>query len=126
MKVGYIGYMGVSDGVSFVNTTNLQYRVNNAVPNQLTEFGDPLTTHSRVQLAALYAQEQWTRGRLTLQGAVRYDRAWSYFLDQHMGPSRFLPAGIDFPRTDGVTGFNDITPRMGVAYRPLWKREDGR
>ncbi len=23
---------------------------------------------------------------------------------------------ITFPRTEGVTGYNDITPRMGVAY----------
>ena len=27
---------------------------------------------------AFYAQEQWTRGRLTLQGALRFDHAWSW------------------------------------------------
>jgi hypothetical protein len=31
-------------------------------------------------------------------------------------PTRFNAAPIVFPRTDGVTGYNDLTPRMGVAY----------
>jgi hypothetical protein len=53
---------------------------------------------------------------MTLQGAVRYDRAWSYYPEQRVGPTRFLTDGLVFERTDGVTGFNDITPRMGVAY----------
>jgi hypothetical protein len=31
-------------------------------------------------------------------------------------PTRFAPIGIVYPKTDGVTGFHDITPRLGVAY----------
>jgi hypothetical protein len=54
--------------------------------------------------------------RMTLQGALRYDHAWSYFNEQRVGPTRFAPVGIVYPKTDGVTGFNDITPRLGVAY----------
>ncbi len=30
--------------------------------------------------------------------------------------SRFLPNGFVFPESEGVTGYHDITPRMGVAY----------
>ena len=32
------------------------------------------------------------------------------------GTDRFRPAPISFPETEGVTGFNDITPRLGAAY----------
>ena len=53
---------------------------------------------------------------MTLQGALRYDRAWSYFPEQRVGPTRFLTTGIVFPQTEGVSGFNDITPRFGLAY----------
>ena len=54
-----------------------------------------------------------------MQGALRYDRAWSWFPADHNGApqaSRWNAAPISFPRTDGVTGYNDITPRGGFAY----------
>ena len=64
------------------------------------------------------SQDQWTHGRLTLQGALRYEHAWSWFPEGENGiladnqfGSRFI-----FPRQEGVTGFHDITPRMGAAY----------
>jgi hypothetical protein len=53
---------------------------------------------------------------MTLQGALRYDHAWSYFPEQRVGGTRFLPSPIVFPETPGVTGFNDVTPRVGLAY----------
>ena len=63
-------------------------------------------------------QDQWTRGRLTLQGGLRYEHAWSWFPEGENGVvadnqfgSQFL-----FPEQDGVTGYHDITPRMGAAY----------
>jgi hypothetical protein len=69
-----------------------------------------------VTTVGLYVQEQYTRNRLTLQGALRYDRAGSYNLDQQLGPDRFIPVPIQFPRSDGVSTFNDLNPRAGVAY----------
>ena len=53
--------------------------------------------------------------RLTLQGALRYDHPWSWFPEQVEPAGRFFP-GATFAQTDGVTGYNDITPRMGAAY----------
>ena len=64
---------------------------------------------------SLFAQDQWTINRLTLQGALRYDHPWSWFPEQYQPASRFFP-GATFQNTDGVTGYNDITPRMGAAY----------
>ena len=55
-------------------------------------------------------------GRMTLQGALRYDRAWSYFPEVTIGPVRFLPTAITYAETPGVTGYNDITPRGGLAW----------
>ncbi len=116
MKVGYEGSYLVYEPMVFTNNLFLQYQVNNGVPNQLTQTLNPFERKDRVRAHSVYAQEQWTRGRVTLQGAVRYDHAWSYFPEQKVGGTRFLPAPLVFPETGGVTGFNDITPRMGVAY----------
>ena len=66
--------------------------------------------------ASVYAQDQSTFGRLTVQGAVRYDRAWSSFPDQTTGGTRFIPQVFHWDATYGVKGYNDITPRMGAVY----------
>ena len=79
----------------------------------------PIPSNARPasDITRLYAQEQWTRGRLTLQGAVRYDHAWSYFPEQTGGPGRgSFRCEIVFPATKVSLGYNDITPRMGAAY----------
>ena len=116
LKVGYTGGFIMLRQRSYTNDQRLAYRFNNGVPNQLTMSPGDYNSRARVTTAALYAQEQYTRGRLTLQGAVRYDRAGSYSLPQQVGPDRFIPVALVFPRTDGVEGFNDINPRVGVAY----------
>jgi hypothetical protein len=116
LKIGYQGTFLISDRQWSTNNQNLTYRFNNGVPNQLTESISPWTDRSRAGWNALFAQEQWTHGRLTLQGALRFDRATSWFPEQHEGPSRFLPTAISFPETKGVDSYKDITPRMGVAY----------
>jgi hypothetical protein len=53
---------------------------------------------------------------MTLQGALRFDHAWSYFAPQTLPASNYLPFSVSYPRTDGVRGYDDLTPRMGLAY----------
>jgi hypothetical protein len=52
---------------------------------------------------------------MTLQGALRFDHAWSYSPEQTIGPTNFLPTQFSFARTDGVN-YKDISPRGGLAY----------
>jgi hypothetical protein len=116
MKFGYqAGYHRINQSY-FGNDLHLQYRLNNGIPNQLTMDLKPFRTGQRTRSEALYAQEQWTRNRLTLQGALRFDHAWSYFPDQQIGPVKFLPTPFTFEAQSGVRGYNDITPRGGAAY----------
>src|SRR5206468_7021294 len=65
---------------------------------------------------AFYAQEQWTLGPVTVQGALRFDYARSYFPEQTVGAQPFLPTSVTYPSTDGVTGYKDVAPRGGVAW----------
>ena len=116
------GYQGARYQDDFETTTiqyndqRLAYRFNNAVPNQITQAAGPWTTRARTRSNAFYGQEQWTYRRLTLQGAMRFDRAWSFFPQQQIDRDVFIPNTIIVPEAQGVTGYNDVTARTGFAY----------
>jgi hypothetical protein len=116
VKLGYQRTFMTDDRTWMTNDQNLTYRVNNGEPNQLTQSISPWVNNARAAWDGLFVQEQWTRGRLTLQGALRFDRARSWFPAQQEGPSRFLPAPIMIPETRGIDSYKDITPRIGVSY----------
>jgi hypothetical protein len=137
MKAGYIAAYNRTDGANFYNFNRLNYRVASTcpgiapgtactsaypgfvtTPNQFTMNIGNWVEKNRSQYHAFYVQDQWTVNRLTLQGAVRYDRAWSWSPDDQgaEGTDRFRSQPISFPETVGVPGFNDITVRMGAAY----------
>jgi hypothetical protein len=119
MKFGYDGSYLVEDIQNFGNDLNLAYTFNGGRPSSLTESLRVYTQSDRVRTTGLYAQDQWTYKRMTLQGAVRYDNAWSYSPPQTIGPAlingqTFLGTPLSFDRTDGVN-FKDISPRGGMA-----------
>jgi hypothetical protein len=116
VKIGYGGVALVSDLQNHTNDLNLAYRLNNGVPNQLTQTLLPYTVSYRTRNASFYVQDQWTLGRMTLQGALRFDRNSSFSPEQTIAASAFLPAALVFPETSGVTGYKDLSPRGGVAY----------
>jgi hypothetical protein len=116
LKVGYQGAHHEDNRSGESQNAKMTYRFNNGIPNQITQNLLPWKSLSRVRYNALFLQDQLTRGRLTLSGALRYDHSWSYYPEQQIGPAKFLPTATSFPQTTGVIGYNDITPRVGVAY----------
>jgi hypothetical protein len=116
MKFGYQGGYLIDDQFTTTNDQFYSIRVNNGVPNQITENINAIPVQQRVRYTSLYAQEAWTKGRITLQGALRYDRAWSFYPEVTVGPVRFFPTPVTYPKTEGVTGYNDISPRGGLAW----------
>ncbi len=115
MKFGYQGGYLYDHQNTFTNDQFVSYRFNSGVPNQITENINAFPADQRVRYDSFYAQDQKTFGRITLQGAVRYDRAWSYFPEVTVGPVRFLSTPVTYPYTDGVHAYNDVTPRGGAA-----------
>jgi hypothetical protein len=117
VKIGYqAGYMA-NRSTTLVGR-QISYRFNNGLPNQLSQRVGPNEVSDRVLYNGFYAQDQWTRNRLTLQGAVRFETASSWAPEGENGilaPHEFGGAFL-FPRTEGVEGYRDITPRMGAAY----------
>jgi hypothetical protein len=116
MKFGYEGQFLSTDGGTYFPFPSLDYRFRDGVPNQLTMRVNPLLNNDRVKGTAIYAQDQWSVGRLSLQGGLRYDRAWSYNVEGPFGPSRFVPDAITLPATTGVDAYNDVSLRGGLAY----------
>ena len=116
LKIGYGGVALVSDLENHTNDLNLLYTVSNGSPISLTQGLLPYTISYRTRNAAFYVQDQWTVGRMTLQGALRFDRNWSFSPEQTIPASAFLASPLVFPETPGVTGYKDISPRGGVAY----------
>jgi hypothetical protein len=120
MKFGYQGNWWRDDRELHTNTQNLAYtwaggRAVFPGAGSITEYANPYFVNARAASMAFYVQDQWTVNRLTLQGALRYDRPWSWFPEVTQPANNFFP-GVSFPRQDGVTGYNDITPRIGAAY----------
>ena len=128
-KLGYQGTRMHYDWVSVTNPALMRYTFN--TPAAIFAQGRGLPTSVNYTLSeswdnanravahSIYLQDQWTRGRMTLQGAIRYDRVTSWAPEGGNGTdetTRFNPSPIRFGRMDSVTGFNDITTRFGVAY----------
>ena len=116
LKVGYQHTFMSDDRTWTTNDQNLTYRFNNGLPNQLTESISPWVNNARAAWDGVFVQDQWTRKRVTLQGALRFDRSYSWFPAQQEGPSRFLPTRIVIPETRGIDSYKDLTLRMGAAY----------
>jgi hypothetical protein len=119
MKVGYQGSLLINETKRVRNDTLLAYRFNQGIPNQVSVAIPDWLTADTTSVAALFVQDAWTRGRMTLQGALRWDRAWSWSpagKNGATGTSALNPAPITFDKLMSVDAYNDITPRVGVAY----------
>jgi hypothetical protein len=119
LKVGYQGAYLIAKGHTVANDPLMTYRFNNRQPDQFTVRLQDWRTNDVTESAALFVQDTWTKGKLTVQGALRYDRAWSFSPAADQGTSTITPynaAPITFARTEGINAYNDISPRVGVAY----------
>jgi hypothetical protein len=114
-RFGYIGNQLGDLRSANRGANDLRYRVNNGVANQLTQYVHDQQNDLWMRNHALYAQQQWTRGRLTLQGALRFDRASSWAPAQQL-ESRFWAQPLVFAETPVVDSYKDLTPRAAVTY----------
>ena len=123
MKFGYQGgFSNPSQTYYFFNEI-IHVRMSNGVPNRLTQtivYPSGSKYVRNLVPTSFYAQDQWTSGRLTLQGGVRYDHLISTYPESHVGGPGYTasaPKEILYPSrsTQGVN-WDDVTPRVGVAY----------
>ena len=99
-KAGYASNLLGDLRRSNMAPNNMDFRVNNGVPNQITMYVNQFQQDLWMRDDGYFAQEQWTHKRLTLQGAVRLDHALSWAPDQQEGPANAGYATLD--RDQGV------------------------
>jgi Carboxypeptidase regulatory-like domain len=134
-KLGYQGTEMKYDWVNYTNPSLLRYTFNSAAPATAScvvqngtrlcptgvnySLSEDFENANRAVAHSVFIQDQWTRSRMTLQGALRYDYVYSWAPAEHNGTdqtTRFNSNPVRFARTDSVTGYHDLSPRFGVAY----------
>lgn len=115
LKVGFTLQEGPADTDVYTNKdTALIVRLGQ--PFQVTVRTTPYTTHERlVADLGVYAQDTWTIKRLTVNAGLRWD-----YLNNKVG-AQDAPGGTwigprHFDALSDVPRFNDLSPRLGVAY----------
>ena len=122
LKFGYQGNVSHPSQSYFNFTPFIQYRFNNGVPNQLTQtaiFPGTVKYQRNILMTSFYAQDTYTRARLTLQGGIRYDGIGTGYPDAGVGGPDYqlMPTRIFYPAgTTDEIHWKDITPRVGAAY----------
>jgi hypothetical protein len=104
-------------GQSEYDLSPVSYRVRGGVPNRITERALGTWRANVDADLGLYAQDRWTRSKLTLNYGLRYDYFTSSYPDQHIGPTTLAPnRDITFPAQPGLGALHDLSPRLGAAY----------
>jgi len=121
-KAGVQLEKSTADRIVVANADEVSYTFNTPTPNSLptpvsiTEYATPYNNHERVKAdMGIYAQDQWTVRRLTLNYGVRFDYFNAYIPAQHIPATRFVPDRTFAPVYD-VPNWKDWSPRLGAAY----------
>jgi hypothetical protein len=130
-KFGFADGQGTRKETLIALDSPISFRVNNGVPNQLTQAISPTIHCDNVNGCdtwenvsnqdhdmGLYAQDKWRMNRLTLSYGVRYSWYKSSFPEQRVnpGPASLAPTlNLVVPDTAGVS-WHDVVPRLGGAY----------
>src|SRR4051812_22914619 len=95
---------------------SMDYLFQRGVPIQITEYATPNLETERLKAnLGLFAMDQWTIKRLTLNLGLRYDYLNAYAGETDLPAGKFVPAR-SFPEVKCVPCWNDINPRIGAAY----------
>jgi carboxypeptidase family protein len=113
-KAGLSLRQGWSTKYSAINH-DISYTFVNRVPNSVTYWATPFIYQHSIDNTALFAEDQWTIKRYTLNLGLRYDAMVGTVPDQHLPAGPWVPAR-DFAGVKDVPNWKDINPRLGVAY----------
>ena len=92
-----------------------QIRVIDGVPNRITIHNHPNFNRSDFQNLGFYAQDQWTLNRVTINLGVRADFFNGFTPAQTVPDTVYVP-GFDVARLERTPDWQDVSPRLGVAW----------
>jgi hypothetical protein len=122
MRVGYDGVWFTETFRNYTNNTSLNYQFQAGQPTMFSVravngFTANSPRQNTTQNTGVYFEDSWTRRRLTVQGALRFDYATSGNDEIVYGPGKyFVLTPIVLPAATSVSGYKDLSPRVGLAY----------
>jgi hypothetical protein len=96
----------------------IEARFTNGAANAADIYRDGYS-ESHLDTHAFYAQDTFTRNRLTINLGFRFDRQDDYQSPGPVPANPFFPQlmpAIDFPGVDAGVTWNDFSPRIGATY----------
>ena len=115
-KAGVSTMSGVQDFLTTEINQDISYNFLGGVPFELTQWASPGGAQNSMKLnLGLYAQDQWTVDRMTVNLGVRFDHVNGFVPDQVRAAGRYVDA-IPIARIDNQPNFKDVSPRLGLAY----------
>ena len=91
------------------------FSLRGGVPSALQQYAGPFQSIARIRGIGLFAQDQWTLDRLTLNLGFRFDRFAGRTLAQDIPAGPFREA-FQVDEVSNLPNFKDFVPRIGVAY----------
>ena len=115
-KAGIVNFSGYTGAQRTANNTNTAYTLLNASPASITEYLSPLNTRENLNHDfLLFAQDQWTFKRLTINYGLLFDDLNASVPGQTETAGMFI-ANETFAPVNCVPCWKDISPRVGAAY----------
>lgn len=98
-----------------INGDLAQYYLNGA-PAFVAVQNTPVASRENLNAdMGIYAQDSWTRDRLTLNMGVRFEIFKAEIADQETGAGRFVPLRR-FAKVSNMPNWFDVAPRLGASY----------
>ena len=118
LKVGFTDFWGIQTYNSPELNNAYNIRLNNGVPNQITQRQNQymgIKGGVRAE-AGIFIQDRWTVSRLTVNAGLRYDYNHTGWDEYTFGPGPLVPnRNFTIPKSDFYK-FHDLMPRVGAAY----------
>jgi hypothetical protein len=95
---------------------SMDFNFFNGLPLSIVQYATPNLENERLKAnLGLFAQDQWTIQRLTLNLGLRFDYLNAYAAKTDLPEGPFVPAR-SFAAIPCLPCWKDITPRLGAAY----------
>jgi hypothetical protein len=119
-KIGFTAVFGTTDVIYYDPFENILYRVingrTNATPNRVTYYGLPTRAQDYLRPnLGVYAQDQWTIRRMTINAGLRFDYLRTGYPDHDIPATKYVPVPRVFAGED-VIKWTSFSPRLGASY----------
>ena len=115
LQVGVDGQWGIFNQRGNPAAGGYDYLFVGGFPLRINQHSGPFASDGRINKVGSFVQAQYTFDRLTLNASMRYDHHDIRALPIDIPAGPFIGAR-SFDGVNNIPNYNDISPRIGVAY----------